>query len=117
MKPSTDGILLIDFSLRPIYANQRAIEIFSYPWDETKVAFPDGLLAERIRGLLTSKRSSDGSGFVSELRIGNMRYSCRAFRLNSPLFLVVLGNIREHTQFVFTTKTQTIQRSARFLSV
>jgi len=89
MKPSTDGILLIDSSLTPVYANQRAIEIFSSPGDPAKTAFPDGLLAQRIRGLLTNQRF-DGSGFVSELRIGRMRYSCQAFRLDSPLFLILL---------------------------
>ncbi len=103
MKSLTDGILLMDFSLKPIYANQRAIEIFSYPWDPRKIAFLDGLFAEKIRGFLINKRSSGRSGFVSELRIGRMRYSCQAFRLNSPLFLVILrprpqtSDIRDQT--------------------
>jgi len=91
MKPSTDGIILIDSSsFKPIYANPRAIEIFSYPEEPRKIASPDRLLAERIREFLINKRSSDRSAFVSELRIGITRYSCQAFRLNSPLFLVVL---------------------------
>ena len=91
MKPSTDGIILIDSSsFKPIYANPRAIEIFSYPEEPRNIASPDRLLAERIRGFLINKRSSDRSAFVSELRIGITRYSCQAFPLNSPLFLVVL---------------------------
>jgi DNA-binding CsgD family transcriptional regulator len=82
MSPSSHGFLVMDASLKVIYANAEAIDILVYPENPQKVKSLDSLLAEKIRTVLLKQPSSPKAGFVAELRSGRRRYLCRAFSLN-----------------------------------
>ena len=82
MSPSSHGFLVMDASLKVIYANAEAIHILVYPENPQKVKSLDSLLAEKIRTVLLKQPSSPKAGFVAEVRSGRRRYLCRAFSLN-----------------------------------
>ena len=80
---TTAGFLLMDSSLRPVSFNAEAIEILSYPDKLANLTHSDVLLAAKIRSSLVSRQVHGESPFVTELRSGRRRYSCRAFFVNS----------------------------------
>jgi DNA-binding CsgD family transcriptional regulator len=82
MSPSSHGFLVMDASLKLIYANAEAVNILVYPENPQKLKSLDSLLAEKIRTVLLKQPSSPKAGFVAELRSGRRRYLCRAFSLN-----------------------------------
>ena len=73
----------MDSSLCHVLFNAEAIEILSYPDKLANLTHSDVLLAAKIRSSLVSRQVHGESPFVTELRSGRRRYSCRAFFVNS----------------------------------
>jgi DNA-binding CsgD family transcriptional regulator len=82
MGPSGHGFLVMDASLKLIYANAEAVRILVYPENPQKIKSLDSFLTEKIRSALLKQPSSPKAGFVAELRSGRRRYLCRAFSLS-----------------------------------
>ena len=81
MSPSSHGFLVMDASLKVIYANAEAIHILVYPENPQKVKSLDSLLAEKIRTVLLKQPSSPKAGFVAEVRSGRRRTCVAHFLL------------------------------------
>ena len=82
------GFLLLDASLRPIYASEEALAILTYPRAPSKNKGFDSFLQSRIRSLVPSNGNHNGlsaSRFVNEVASGNRRYQLRAFSMKSNL--------------------------------
>src|SRR6266853_2629756 len=82
------GFLLLDASLRPIYASEEALAILAYPGVPSKNKGFDSFLQSRIRSLVPSNGNHNGmsaSRFVNEVASGNRRYQLRAFSMKSNL--------------------------------
>ena len=83
---TTTGFLLLDASLRPIFANEEALAILAYPGVPSKHGLNSNVVQSRIRSLVSSNGNHNGSfpfKFVSEVASGNRRYQLRAFSMNS----------------------------------
>ncbi len=82
------GFLLLDSSLRPIYASEEALAILAYPGVPSKNKGFDNFLQSRIRSLIPSNGHHNGitaSKFLNEITSGRRRYQLRAFSLKSNL--------------------------------
>ena len=82
LKPSDAGFLLLDASLRPIYANQDALRILCYPrapksWKATLQA-----ITRRAQSLLRGHLPSQGNPSLVEFSSAKRRYLVRAFHLD-----------------------------------
>jgi len=85
VEPTTMGFLLLDASLRPIFANEEALVILAYPGVPSKQGF-NNMVRSRIRSLVFSNGNHNGFSpfqFVSEVVSGNRRYQLRAFSMKS----------------------------------
>lgn len=81
---SSEGFLLLDSSLRPIFVNRAAAEILSYP---RKLDFQknlDAFLADKIQTALFSLHGSRMPALVTGFVSGRRRYQCRGYRLDLP---------------------------------
>jgi DNA-binding CsgD family transcriptional regulator len=81
---SSDGFLLLDSSLRPIFVNRVAAEILSYPQRPETHKNLDAFLASRIHSTLFSVQASREPALVTEFLSGRRRYHCRAYRVDGP---------------------------------
>src|SRR5205807_2963394 len=84
---TTTGFLLLDASLRPIFANEEALAILAYPGVPSKQGF-NNFVQSRIRSLVSSNGNHNGFSpfkFVNEVALGNRRYQLRAFSMKSNL--------------------------------
>jgi DNA-binding NarL/FixJ family response regulator len=79
---ASEGFLLLDPSMKPIFVNPVATQILVYPQKPETQGNLDRCLASRIRLTLFSKQPSDGSALVSEFQSGRRTYHCRSFRVN-----------------------------------
>src|SRR5207302_1005586 len=86
------GFLLLDASLRPIYASEEALAILAYPEVPSKNKDLGNSLQGKIRSLLHSNGNHNGHHngfspfkFVNEVASGNRRYQLRAFSMKSNL--------------------------------
>src|SRR5258708_1475074 len=82
------GFLLLDSSLRPIYASEEALAMLAYPGVPSKNKGFDNFLQSRIRSLIPSNGHHNGitaSKFLNEITSGRRRYQLRAFSLKSNL--------------------------------
>lgn len=73
------GLVILDYSLKPITFNQKALAILSYAnglsgSEQLLESIPEQI-AERIR----SHKSADGSPLVTSYRSGRREYICRAY--------------------------------------
>jgi len=89
------GFLLLDASLRPIYASEEAVAILSYPAVSSKNKNLGNSLQSKIRSLLHSNGKHNGhhngfspSKFLMEVPSGKRRYQLRAFSVKSNLGIV-----------------------------
>ncbi len=83
--PSNAGFLLLDSSLKPIYANKDCVNILCWP-EIPKGAKPLLLaLHKRIVGLLQDKRPTEGNPTLIEFPSGRRTYLMKAFYLDSPV--------------------------------
>src|ERR1035437_2079881 len=85
LKPSDAGFLLLDSSLRAIYANQDAAGILCYPAAPKPSKGSKQLIETRISSLLRGHLPSVGKPTLVEFLSGKRRYLLRAFYLDSPI--------------------------------
>ena len=81
---SSEGFLLLDSAMRPIYVNQVAAEILSYPQKPESHKNLDVFLASKIHSTLFAVNGSQTPTMVNAFVSGRRRYQCRAFRVDSP---------------------------------
>jgi len=86
------GFLLLDASLRPIYASEEAVAILAYPGVPSNNKDLGNSLQGKIRSLLHSNGNHNvhhngfsPSGFRNEVVSGKRRYQLRAFSMKSNL--------------------------------
>ena len=86
------GFLLLDASLRPIYASEEALAILAYPEVPSKNKDLGNSLQGKIRSLLHTNGNHNGhhngfspSKFLNEIASGKRRYQLRAFSMKSNL--------------------------------
>jgi DNA-binding CsgD family transcriptional regulator len=79
---SSEGFLLLNSSMNPIFVNHVAAEILSYPQKPELHKNLDQFLASKINSTLVS-RSSCGPGLVSKFQSGKRLYRCRTYRVNA----------------------------------
>jgi len=85
------GFLLLDASLRPLYASEEALAILAYPGVPSKKDLGNSLQS-KIRSLLHTNGNHNGhhngfspSKFLNEIASGKRRYQLRAFSMKSNL--------------------------------
>jgi DNA-binding CsgD family transcriptional regulator len=79
---STDGFLLLDSSMSPIFINPAATQILTYPEDGKN---PNGLaehVARKVSTLLLST-TPGAPAIVSRFQSGKRLYRCRSFYVNA----------------------------------
>ncbi len=89
------GFLLLDASLRPLFASEEALAILSYPEVPSRNKDFGNSLQSKIRSLLHSNGNHNGhhngfspSKFLQEVASGKRRYQLRAFSVKSNLGIV-----------------------------
>lgn len=82
MSTSSDGFLLLDHSMNPIFVSPVAAQILAYPQKPETQRNLDSYLASRIRLTLFSEPQSNGSALVPKLQSGRRTYLCRSFRVD-----------------------------------
>jgi DNA-binding CsgD family transcriptional regulator len=80
---ASEGFLLLDSSLSPVFVNRVAAEILSYPNQLETHKKLDDYLADRVRATLMKGGASRFPTLVSELRSGRRLYQCRSYRVNA----------------------------------
>lgn len=81
MAASGVGFVLLDASLRVLYANSEAVRILAYPATPTTQQALDPYVAKKIRAQLESCWPPPAQPALTELSSGRRRYLCRAFAL------------------------------------
>lgn len=83
--PAALGFLVADASLKPLFANDEAIAILTYPRPSLQRLAE--LFQKKVRpgivNSLDSPANGDGAQAIMKLRSGRRTYSCRAFRLKT----------------------------------
>ena len=79
---SSEGFLLLDPSMNPIFVNPAAAQILVYPQKPETRRNVDSDLASRIRLTLFSEQPSNGSALVPKFQSGRRTYLCRSFRVS-----------------------------------
>jgi len=80
---SSEGFLLLNSSLNPIFVNRAAAEILSYPQKPERQKNLDDFLVNKIRSTLFSERGSRVSAPVATFQSGRRAYQCRTYRVNA----------------------------------
>lgn len=83
--PSDAGFLLLDSSLRPLYANQDAVSILCYPVVPKPSRAVMQEIKKRVSALLHGHLPSRGIPSLVEFPSGRRKYLMRAFHLDSPI--------------------------------
>jgi DNA-binding CsgD family transcriptional regulator len=82
---TSEGFLLLDSALRPIYFNRLAAEILAYPQKPEAFKDPKAFLTAKIHSTLFRVQGSRAPLLVSEFQSGRRRYQCRAYRLGTQV--------------------------------
>jgi DNA-binding CsgD family transcriptional regulator len=80
---SSEGFLLLNSLLTPIFINQAATEILCYPQRIESQKHLETYLAKLVRTSLVSGESMRIPKLVSEFHSGRRLYHCRTYRVNS----------------------------------
>ena len=80
---SSEGFLLLDDSMNPIFISHAATEILLYPLRIDAQRRLDAFLRGKIRGTLLSGHSSDPPQLVAKFQSGKRLYQCRTFRVKA----------------------------------
>jgi DNA-binding CsgD family transcriptional regulator len=80
---SSDGFLLLDSHLNPLFVNHTAAQILAYPRELQKHEIASADLAGTIRSMLVSKQPSSGSPLVPRFQSGRRQYLCRSFEVGT----------------------------------
>lgn len=102
MNGSSDGFLLFDSHMNPIFVNEAAAQILVYPKQLEKYENLNNYLVGKIRSTLFSKQPSNGFILVNRFQSGRRQYVCRSFRVDSaqagdPSLAVVLERTATRT--------------------
>ena len=81
---TSEGFLLLDSSLHPIFVNRAAAEILSYPQKPEDCKNLNAFLASKIHLTLFSAQTSGVPTLLTEFVSGKRRYRCRAYHVDSP---------------------------------
>jgi len=81
---SSEGFLLLDSCLHPVFVNRAAAEILSYPQKPEARKNLNAFLASKIHLRLFSMQTSGEPTLVTEFVSGKRRYHCRAYRVDAP---------------------------------
>jgi len=102
-KSDSPGLLLLDTFLRPLYANDEAVLILSYPQTPRGNGHVANFLKQRIDSMLPKRNGSPDRTFSGEFLSGRRHYQVRLFALKSnlqnhsgPTLAVLLEREREH---------------------
>ena len=101
-KSDSPGILLLDTFRRPLYANDEAVLILSYPQTRHGNGHAANFLKQRIDSMLPERNGSPNPTFSTEFVSGRRHYQVRVFALKSnqdhlgPTMAVLLERKREH---------------------
>lgn len=79
------GLLLLDTSLRLLYANQEALSVLSYPTNPSKNNGPDSPLDSCVQALFEGCNGSRQLKGKGSLTSGKRSYQLRVFSVGSPL--------------------------------
>src|SRR5215472_1241618 len=82
---NSTGFLVLDASLRPLYANQEALSALTYPVNLSKSNGPDSLVESRLQSLFEESDGSRDLKSNGSLTSGRRRYHLRIFSVRSPL--------------------------------
>ena len=80
---SSEGFLLLDSRMAPVFVNPIAAQILAYPQKPEAQKNLDGYLAARVRSTLIVEQPPNGSAIVARFQSGRRTYSCRSFPVNS----------------------------------
>ena len=80
---SSDGFLLLDSSMNPIFVNPVATQILVYPEKPEARKNLSSYVADRVSSTLFSQGASTGPALVSRFLSGRRTYRCRCFQANS----------------------------------
>jgi DNA-binding CsgD family transcriptional regulator len=80
---SSEGFLVLDSSMNPIFVNHAAAKILFYPLKVEAQRKLNGFLTSKVRGALLSGQSSGVPSLVAKFQSGKRLYLCRAFRVES----------------------------------
>lgn len=102
-KSDSPGILLLDTFLQPLYMNDEAASILSYPQATRGNGHGAYFLKQSIDALLPQRNGSSDPQFPGEFASGRRHYQVRVFTLKSnlqghsgPTLAVLLERNREH---------------------
>lgn len=79
---SSVALLLMDSSLKPIFASAEAMRILAYPDNPQKVRSLGRLVGDKIRSHLLNKAPSGSNPSLKEFPSGKRRYQCSAFSID-----------------------------------
>ena len=79
---TSDGFLILDASMRPIFVNSAAAKILTYPREVGLKENLNTYVADTIRSRLLLEKPANGAVVVSKFKSGRRQYCCRAFRVN-----------------------------------
>lgn len=80
---TSEGFLVLDSCLHPIFVNRAAAEILSYPQKPEACKNLKAFLASKIHSTLFSMQTSDAPALVTEFVSGKRRYHCRAYHVDA----------------------------------
>jgi DNA-binding CsgD family transcriptional regulator len=95
-KSSSEGFLLLDSQMNPIFVNPAAAQILAYPQKlETQKKNLNAYLVGKIRSTVLSDQPPNGSPIVRRFQSGRRQYVSRVFRVDAaadsgPFFAVIL---------------------------
>ncbi len=75
------GFVLMDSSLKCIYANAEAVKILTYPARHRRPESVQTVLTEKIRAVFRKKEGDFDSSFPTHIQSGRRRYVCQVFSL------------------------------------
>jgi hypothetical protein len=82
---SSEGFLLLDSAMEPIFVNHAAAKALLYPLEVEAQGSLDDFLASKIRCTLLSEQSPGVPSVVVKFQSGRRMYLCRTFRVNAPI--------------------------------
>jgi DNA-binding CsgD family transcriptional regulator len=78
--PATQGVIVVDTSLRVVASNPEVLQILAYPDRPEKIPDLDTWLVNKVRSKLADAQLQ--SGTASEVRSARRTYLCRSFSLD-----------------------------------
>lgn len=80
---SSEGFLLLDSSMNPVFVNPIAAQILMYPQKPESQKNLNSYLLGRVRSTLIAGKTTNGPALVSLFQSGRRTYWCRGFQVDS----------------------------------